>query len=87
MTHLLAETEDFWFLLHNLPHWEFEGFLMFLDNVVMGLLLLPIGKKWLKRHDAKKHSGCDICQDPIAEERIAALELKINLLESGVNHD
>lgn len=51
----LAETEDFWFLLHNVAHWEFELFLMFVFDVVLGLALIPLGKKWLKKHDEKKH--------------------------------
>jgi hypothetical protein len=54
--------EDFWFLLHNLAHWEFELFLMFIFDVVLGLLLIPFGKRWLKKHDEKKHRH-EHCED------------------------
>lgn len=53
---MIIGEEDFWFLLHNLAHWEFEIFLMVLfDGLLLGLLY-PLFKKWLAAHDAKKHA-------------------------------
>lgn len=62
---MILGEEDFWFLLHNLAHWEFELFLMFIFDVVLGLLLIPFGRRWLKKHDEKKHAHehCDDVHD------------------------
>ena len=42
--------ETFWTLLRDLPHWEFELFLIFLFDVIIGLLIWPQMKKWFKHH-------------------------------------
>lgn len=44
------EQETFWTLLSNAAHWEFELFLMFLFDVVIGLILFPFFKKWILHH-------------------------------------
>lgn len=49
-------------LLHNGAHWQFEGIGMFIDNVLIGLLLIPLGRKWLKKHDERKHAH-EHCED------------------------
>lgn len=48
-------------LLHNGAHWQFEAIGVFIDNVIIGLLLIPLGRRWLKKHDEKKHAHehCD----------------------------
>lgn len=48
-------------LVHNSAHWQFEGIGMFIDNVLIGLCLIPFGRRWLKRRDARKyaHEHCD----------------------------
>jgi hypothetical protein len=58
---MILGEEDFWFLLHNLAHWEFEIFLMVLFDGVIGVVGVGLFKKWLKTHDAKKHAHehCD----------------------------
>src|SRR3989344_750144 len=38
--------ETFWTLLGDLAHWEFELFLIFLFDVLIGLLIWPYIKKW-----------------------------------------
>lgn len=58
-TVIIAETLNE--LLHNWAHWQFEAIGMFIDNVLIGLLLIPFGRSWLKKHDARKHAHehCD----------------------------
>lgn len=56
MLPVAEQVEDFWWLLHNLAHWEFETFLMAIENVLFGLMLIPFGRRWLKKHDEKKHA-------------------------------
>ncbi len=51
---MIMEHETFWTLLQNASHWEFELFLMFIFDVVIGLFLWPRIKRW-KRH----HTGDD----------------------------
>lgn len=63
---ILAE-EDFWFLLHNLAHWEFEIFLMVLFDGVIGVIGMRLFKKWLKNHDDKKHAH-EHCDDVHSEQ-------------------
>jgi hypothetical protein len=48
-------------LIHNTAHWQFEGIGMFIDNVLIGLLLIPLSRRWLKKRDARKsaHKHCD----------------------------
>ena len=42
--------ETFWTLLGDLAHWEFELFLIFLFDVLIGLLIWPYIKKWFRHH-------------------------------------
>lgn len=35
------EHETFFTLLHDKAHWQFELFLIFLDQIVLGILILP----------------------------------------------
>ncbi len=46
------EQETFWTLLTNAAHWEFELFLMFLFDVVIGLVLWPLLKKKEVHHQS-----------------------------------
>lgn len=41
--------ETFWTLLTDLPHWEFEVFLIILFDGIIGLLIWPTIKR-LKKH-------------------------------------
>lgn len=42
--------ETFWTLLGDLAHWEFELFLIFLFDVLIGFIIWPHIKKWFKHH-------------------------------------
>jgi hypothetical protein len=44
------EKETFWTLLHDLPHWEFELFLIFIFDVLIGFLIWPRITGWFKHH-------------------------------------
>jgi len=45
-----SNPETFWTLLHDLAHWEFEGFLMLIDNFVIGGLVLGLLWPKIKEH-------------------------------------
>ena len=44
------EHETFWTLLGDAPHWEFELFLILIFDIIIGALIWPRIKKWLKHH-------------------------------------
>lgn len=56
---MMIGAEDFWFLLHNTAHWEFEIFLMIIFDVVIGMIAWPFIKHLVREHDKKKHLPCD----------------------------
>lgn len=59
---MLAET---WIeLLGDGNHWIFEIISSMTENIVLGLIFLPLFRKWLKAHDAKKH-GHQHCEGVI----------------------
>jgi hypothetical protein len=62
------ETETFWTLLTNAPHWEFELFLIFIFDVVIGLLIWPRLNRFRKHH---RHDDSKMAE---LERRIAELE-------------
>jgi hypothetical protein len=62
------EHETFWTLLKDPAHWQFELFLIFLFDVVVGILIWPPLKRWFKHYkedDDKLHK---------LEERVKKLE-------------
>ena len=61
------EQETFWTLLGDSAHWEFELFLIFLFDVLIGLLIWPWIKKFIIHHKSD-------------DERIAELERRIDNL-------
>ncbi|MBX4181540.1 hypothetical protein KW807_01600 [Candidatus Parcubacteria bacterium] len=61
------EHETFLTLLQDKAHWEFELFLIFLFDVVIGLILWPSIKKFIIHHKTD-------------DERIAELESKVKEL-------
>lgn len=62
------EQETFWTLLKDLPHWEFEIFLMLLFDVVIGLLIWPRVKMFFKHHEED-------------DEKFTNLERRVKILE------
>jgi hypothetical protein len=44
------EHETFWTLLKDKAHWEFELFLMFVFDVVIGFIFWPLIKKLMLHH-------------------------------------
>jgi len=61
------EYETFWTLLSDKAHWEFELFLIFLFDVLIGLLIWPWVKKFIIHHKSD-------------DERIAELERRVDEL-------
>jgi len=50
---MIVDPETFGTLLKNPAHWEFEVFLMFLQDVVLGLLILPLVRRHWNRYHPK----------------------------------
>jgi hypothetical protein len=64
------ETETFWTLLRDLPHWEFELFLIFIFDILIGALIWPRIKKFSLHHKED-------------DDKLAALERRIAELEKN----
>ena len=59
------EHETFWTLLHDLAHWEFELFLIFIFDILIGVIIWPFFKKRI--YDNNPHHKSD-------DAKIARLE-------------
>lgn len=64
------EHDTFWTLIKDPAHWEFELFLIFIFDVVIGLLIWPHLKKWFRHHE----------QD---DNKLEELEKRIEKLETN----
>lgn len=62
------EQETFFTLMRSASHWEFELFLMFLFDVILGAILLPRLKRW------KTHHTSDDDKIAVLEQKVARLE-------------
>ncbi|MDB5254410.1 MAG: hypothetical protein JWL80_476 [Parcubacteria group bacterium] len=62
------EQETFWTLLRDLPHWEFELFLIFIFDVLIGLIIWPLFQRFTKHHKDD-------------DDKLEALEKRIEQLE------
>jgi hypothetical protein len=62
------EQETFWTLVKDLPHWEFELFLIFIFDILIGLIIWPLLQRFTKHH-----------QDD--DDKLEALEKRIEELE------
>lgn len=49
--------ETYWELMRNIDHWLFELTLIFLFDVVIGMLAYPLFRKWLAAHDRRHHTA------------------------------
>lgn len=49
---MIPEHETFWTLLTDGAHWQFELFLMFIFDIVIGLLIWPSIKKFILHHES-----------------------------------
>lgn len=62
------EHETFFALLQDPAHWEFELFLIFVFDVVIGLLIWPYLKSFSRHHKEDDHKLSDL------EARVEKLE-------------
>jgi hypothetical protein len=67
------EHETFWTLFTDLAHWQFEFFLIFLTDVLVGMIIWPQLKRWFKHHKED-------------DNKLAELEGRLAKLEQGNNH-
>lgn len=59
---------EMWYeLLKDYNHWIFEFISSMTENIILGLIFLPLFRRWLKHHDAKKHAH-QHCEDVHDEE-------------------
>lgn len=63
--------ETFWDLLRDPAHWQF---LMFLFDVVIGLILFPFFKKWVLHHKTDDQKLDEV------QEQVRTLQRKIKRL-------
>ena len=49
----IVAKETFWSLLHDAAHWEFELFLIFIFDIVLGAVIWPFLKKHWTHHVAR----------------------------------
>lgn len=54
------EHETFFTLMCSLPHWEFEIFLMFVFDILIGTLLWPLLRKWTNHHKSDDQQLVDL---------------------------
>jgi hypothetical protein len=75
---MLAESETFWSLLHDPAHWTFEVFLMVVFDGLIGALLWPHIKRWLKQHHHQEEAEHGEQQRAIEDlrERIERMEAR-----------
>lgn len=64
------EHETFWTLFTDLAHWEFELFLILLFDVIIGILIWPRLRKFMRHHKSDDEKLDDL------EKRLAVLENK-----------
>jgi len=64
------EHETFWTLFTDLAHWEFELFLILLFDVIIGVLIWPRLRKFIRHHKSDDEKLEDL------EKRLAVLENK-----------
>ena len=62
------EHETFWTLLQDPAHWQFELFLIFLFDVVIGLLIWPALKRAFRHHQEDDNKLEEL------EKRVKSLE-------------
>jgi len=67
------EHETFWSLLHDWPHWEFETFLTFVYDVLVGMILWPLVRKFLMHHRSDDQQLLDL------QRKVAKLEEMLGL--------
>lgn len=75
------EHETFWTLLGDLAHWEFELFLMFLFDGVIGVLIWPRLKRWVSHHKS------DDQKIERLEKQIAELQKTVDSIQEQSRND
>lgn len=68
------EHETFWTLINNAAHWEFELFLMFIFDVVIGLIIWPLLKK------KEMHHQSDDADIALLQKQVKELQLKLGIV-------
>ena len=65
------EQETFWTLLKDPAHWEFELFLIFIFDVLIGILIWPQIRKFFRHHKDD-------------DDKLKELENRIRKIEDGI---
>ena len=64
----MSEHETFWTLIRDPAHWQFELFLMFLADFILGLLVVPWVRYRLLHHTSDDQK-IQTLQEEVAELR------------------
>ena len=72
------EHETFWSLARDLAHWEFELFLIFLFDVVLGVFIWPRFRKWIRHHRS------DDDKLDLLERKLKALQDKLGIKDEDL---
>jgi hypothetical protein len=75
------EHETFWTLLTDLAHWEFELFLIFIFDVLIGLVAWPYLKKFIRHHKG------DDDQIECLQRQVADLQARFGIKDEGCDHE
>lgn len=59
---MMILSETYWELMRNVDHWLFELTLIFIFDVMIGMLAYPLFRKWLAAHDRRHHRPHN-CED------------------------
>ena len=79
------EQETFWTLLHNAAHWQFELFLQFVFDIVLGIIIWPWFKSSVLHHesDDKKIEALEKQYEALAKQHLLVVEVML-VLEGGL---
>lgn len=75
------EHETFFTLLLNAAHWEFELFLMFIFDVLIGLIIWPYLRGFMKHHRG------DDDQIECLQRQVAELQARLGIKDEGCKHE
>ena len=64
------ERETFWTLLHDSAHWEFEIFLIFIFDILLGAIIWPFLKRIYVKNPHHKSDDAKIAE---LEKQVAEL--------------
>lgn len=75
------EHETFWTLLCDPAHWMFELFLIFIFDILIGLIIWPYLMKFIRHHRG------DDDQIACLQRQVAELQKLAGIVDDGCSHE